>query len=98
MQAISHVIILSNGTHVHFHQLHLQYPSGITRRSVPPLFSVLVKLSYLVLVEGKRSIIDRVMSFDPPPSRWDDFFHVKYMCNGYELEYHAPLDCGKICT
>ena len=27
-----------------------------------------------------------------PSTRGDDFFHVKYMRNGHELEHHAPMD------
>jgi len=28
-----------------------------------------------------------------PSTHGDEFFHVKYMQNGHDIDHHAPLDC-----
>ena len=56
---------------VHFHQCTPPKPLGHQQKAGFPLFTVLVKLSYLVLLEGKSSIFDQVInSVLPPPPRF----------------------------
>ena len=65
MQGSLHVIPMA--PHVHFHQCTPPIPLGHHKKLGFPLFTVLAKLSHLVLLHGKSSKIDHVISLPPPP-------------------------------